>query len=233
MTYVMSDIHGMYEKYMKMMKLIGFSDNDTLYIIGDVLDRGSQPIRILQDMMQRPNVIPLMGNHELLALNVLEKCIDTITADELASYDDNELNRSFLLWQLNGCRTTISELCRLDIPERRKILGYIRSFALYKTLIVGEKKFILVHAGFENFGKDRPLGSYTADELVWCRHDPDERYFDDVNTYVVAGHTPTLKLTGKPFVLHRNGSIFIDCGACMNGGKLACVQLDDFMEYYA
>ncbi len=232
MTYAMSDIHGMYDKYMKMLALIELSDNDMLYIIGDVLDRGEHPVRILKDMMQRPNVIPIIGNHELMALNVLEKCIDSVTADGLASYDDNELNEAYLLWQLNGCRTTVSELCRLDIEEQRKILEYMRSFALYKTVTVGEKKFILVHAGFENFGKDRPLDSYTADELVWCRHEPNERYFEDKNIYVVAGHTPTLKLTGKPFVLHRSGNIFIDCGACLKGGKLACVRLDDFMEYY-
>jgi serine/threonine protein phosphatase 1 len=233
MTYVMSDIHGMYEKYMKMLALIELSDKDTLYIIGDVLDRGSQPIRILQDMMQRPNVIPIIGNHELMALNVLEKCIDSVTADGLASYDDNELNEAYLLWQLNGCRTTMENIGRLSIAERRKILEFLRSFALYKNVNVNEKKFILVHAGFENFDKDRPLDSYTADELIWCRHDPGERYFDDENIYVVAGHTPTVKLTGKPYVLHRSGNIFIDCGACMKGGKLACVRLDDFMEYYA
>ena len=40
MTYVMSDIHGEYEKYLKMLDLIGFRDEDELYVLGDVIDRG-------------------------------------------------------------------------------------------------------------------------------------------------------------------------------------------------
>lgn len=232
MTYAMSDIHGMYDKYMKMLALIELSDNDMLYIIGDVLDRGEHPVRILKDMMQRQNVIPIIGNHELLALNVLEKCIDSVTADGLASYDDNELNEAFLLWQLNGCRTTLEGLGSLNREQRRGIIRYMRSFALHKTVTVGKNTFVLVHAGFENFSKERPFDDYTPDELVWCRHIPDERYFEDENTYVVTGHTPVRKFTGKPYILHKNNNIFIDCGACLNDGKLGCIRLDDFMEYY-
>ena len=38
MQYVMSDIHGQYDKYLAMMDKIRFSDDDHLYIIGDVID---------------------------------------------------------------------------------------------------------------------------------------------------------------------------------------------------
>ena len=232
MTYVMSDIHGMYDKYMKMLALIELSDNDKLYIIGDVLDRGKHPIHILQDMMQRPNVIPIIGNHELMALNVLEKCIDSINAVGFVNIEDHELDRAYLLWQMNGCRPTLEGLGRSNKEQRREIIGYMRSFALHKTVTVGKNTFVLVHAGFENFSKERPFDDYTPDELVWCRHIPDERYFENENTYVVTGHTPVQKFTGKPYILHKNNNIFIDCGACLNGGKLGCIRLDDFMEYY-
>ena len=40
MTYVMSDIHGCYEKYRAMLENIEFAADDTLYVLGDVLDRG-------------------------------------------------------------------------------------------------------------------------------------------------------------------------------------------------
>ena len=39
MTYVMSDLHGCYDKYVQMLEKIGFGDGDTLYILGDVIDR--------------------------------------------------------------------------------------------------------------------------------------------------------------------------------------------------
>ena len=62
--YCMSDIHGEYEKYIQMLELIELSDEDTLYVLGDVIDRGPGSVDILMDMMRRPNVIPLIGNHE-------------------------------------------------------------------------------------------------------------------------------------------------------------------------
>ena len=36
MIYAMSDLHGYYDKYTKMLEKITFSDDDTLYILGDV-----------------------------------------------------------------------------------------------------------------------------------------------------------------------------------------------------
>ena len=34
MIYAMSDLHGCYEKYIKLLEKIKFSNNDTLYILG-------------------------------------------------------------------------------------------------------------------------------------------------------------------------------------------------------
>ena len=42
MHYVMSDLHGEYEKYLEMLKKIKFTDDDVLYVLGDVVDRGKQ-----------------------------------------------------------------------------------------------------------------------------------------------------------------------------------------------
>ncbi len=47
MIYVMSDIHGEYDKYIKMLELINFSDEDELYILGDIVDRGKEPVKVL------------------------------------------------------------------------------------------------------------------------------------------------------------------------------------------
>lgn len=46
-TYVISDVHGDYEGYMKILQLIQFSDKDALYVNGDVIDRGMGGVRIL------------------------------------------------------------------------------------------------------------------------------------------------------------------------------------------
>ena len=38
----MSDIHGCYDDMIKMLEQIAFSDEDTLILAGDYIDRGSQ-----------------------------------------------------------------------------------------------------------------------------------------------------------------------------------------------
>ncbi len=60
--YVVSDLHGMYGTYLDVIHSI--TDEDTLYILGDVIDVGQHGIKILQDIMKRPNVRLLLGDHE-------------------------------------------------------------------------------------------------------------------------------------------------------------------------
>ena len=71
----------MYDKYIKMLDLIELSGDDELYILGDVVDRGDKPVEVLLDMMKRPNVYPIIGNHELMALNVLDMMFNGKRAD--------------------------------------------------------------------------------------------------------------------------------------------------------
>lgn len=66
MKYVMSDIHGCYETFLKMLKRIKFSNNDILYILGDVVDRGPEPIQALQYIMNKKNIFMIKGNHEVI-----------------------------------------------------------------------------------------------------------------------------------------------------------------------
>ena len=47
MTYCMSDIHGEILKWRDMLELIQFSDEDTLYVLGDVIDLGTGVLNVL------------------------------------------------------------------------------------------------------------------------------------------------------------------------------------------
>ena len=73
MRYIIADIHGCYNEYINLLKKINFSDNDILYILGDVVDRGPEPIKILQDMMKRSNVFLIIGNHEFMMYTITQK----------------------------------------------------------------------------------------------------------------------------------------------------------------
>ena len=54
-TYVISDIHGQYDMFMEVLDKIKFKDTDTLYILGDILDRGPHPIKTIRKLMEMPN----------------------------------------------------------------------------------------------------------------------------------------------------------------------------------
>ena len=67
----MSDIHGQYDYFLDILKKINFSDEDILYVNGDVIDRGDQSIKLLQHILSKPNIVLLIGNHEHLMLQAL------------------------------------------------------------------------------------------------------------------------------------------------------------------
>ena len=55
MVYVMSDIHGSLSRFQMVLEQIGLTAGDSLYVLGDVIDRGHFGIRILQELMEMPN----------------------------------------------------------------------------------------------------------------------------------------------------------------------------------
>ena len=230
-TYVMSDLHGEYDKYCEMLKKIDLSAEDTLFILGDVVDRGPKPVDILLDMMKHPNIYPLMGNHDLLALDILKKLNTEITEDNYADHLDADTMNELLYWLRDGGQTTLTQFRQLTAEEKADVLDYMEEFSICESVEAGGKTFVMVHAGLGNFRKGKKLREYTLQELLMDRHDPEVDCFGEDDIYVVAGHTPTILLCGKPEIFHSHHNIFIDCGACM-GGRLACLCLDTMKEYY-
>lgn len=69
--YVMGDIHGEADRFHAMLKKIQFSEDDILILLGDVIDRGPDGIALLLEIMEMPNAIMLLGNHEYMMLQFL------------------------------------------------------------------------------------------------------------------------------------------------------------------
>lgn len=231
MTYVMSDIHGQYEKYCKMLEKIAFSDDDTLYILGDVLDRGDESMKILYDMSMRPNVIPLMGNHEHMAEYVLRKLNVEITEQSLETNFNVEILRAVNEWYENGGQTTSREFSRLSLDDREYLLDYLSEFAFYDEITVGDNTFVLVHGGLPDFSPEKELDDYHPVLCLYSRTDYGKTYYPD--KYLITGHTPTFlfapECDGK--IYRQNRHIAIDCGVC-HEKNLGCIRLDDFAEFY-
>ena len=222
MIYVMSDLHGEYDKFIKMLDLIKFSSEDKLYILGDVFDRGEKPLDII-DYIREPensNIEMLLGNHEYFYLNVLK--------------DGTNLE----LWLQNGGYSTLKQLNQKDENYLVELIEYLKNLPLYKVV----DDFILVHAGLripyntDNLDIDTILNNQDEDSLLWERDFVQSDKY--INNYtVICGHTPTIDkedYSDKAKIKHLKGKIMIDCGAHFKecNGRLGCLRLDDLKEFY-
>lgn len=232
-TYVISDIHGEYEMFMELLEKIGLEEWDTLYILGDILDRGPHPIKVLLKLMEMPNVCCLVGNHELMAIECLEFLCEEITEDSIGKMDSKMLD-NLLTWQGNGSATTMAEFRRLDAKMKQEAIAFLKESLIYEELFVNGKAYLLVHAGLGNYSPEKDIEDYSLKELVWDRADYETQYFEDA--YVVTGHTPTQLIEGhdRPgYIYRKNNHIAIDCGAHFSGGRLAAICLDTGEEFYS
>lgn len=231
--YVMADIHGQYDMFIELLEKIGLTDTDTLYVLGDILDRGPNPIKVMQKLMDMPNAVCIVGNHELMALECLQFLMKEITDSSIGKLDEKMMS-NIVTWQYNGSSTTLDEFRRLDTGSKWDIIDFIRDFSIYEEVSAGGRNYLLVHAGLGNYSPDKDVEDYSLYDLVWTRADYDRQYFDDI--YVITGHTPTQTIEGNPkpgFIYRRNNHIAIDCGACFPGGRLAAICLDTDKEYYS
>jgi calcineurin-like phosphoesterase len=231
-TYVTSDIHGEYDLFIRLLEKIQLKDDDTLYVLGDVVDRGPHPIKTLLKLMEMPNVLCLVGNHELMAIECLEFLMQEITDTALESLDEKMLD-NLVTWQYSGSRTTIEEFRQLNRTTQAEIIEYIKDFLIYEELKVSDKDYLLVHGGLGNFYPGKDIEEYSLKELVWDRAEYDITYFGE--KYVITGHTPTQDIPGNPnpgYIFKGNNHIALDCGCNRPDGRLAAICLDTMGEYY-
>lgn len=214
MIYCMSDIHGEVDRFNEMLKLINFSDADTLYIIGDVADRYPGGVELWKKIMQTSNMVMIKGNHE-------DMCIKTLGA----RYEYGARS----LWRENGGSSTYREMMYITAPDQRnKIVRWLEQLPTYLDIVVGNRKFRLVHG----------WPGETEEEFLWGRPMDFSPMWLPEDMTAIIGHTPTCYLAGdagEPFrIYHGERFIDIDCG-CGNETqkrRLACLRLDDMKEFY-
>lgn len=236
MTYTVSDIHGCYDKYRKLLKEINFSSDDILYVLGDSIDRGPDGFQVLLDMAQRPNVVSLLGNHEAMAIDAIPCALQAIQKGKNVDLDETDAE-TVDLWFSNGGEVSLADFLYLDAKQAQMAWEYLLAMPLYKEIKVGEREFVLLHGGLGNFSLSRPLEDYKSNEILWCRPKAETVYYPD--KLLVLGHTPTQLLYGEERenalgaeFFRTNSFIDIDCGCVFQGGKLGCLCLDTMEEVY-
>ena len=77
-TYAIGDIQGCYDELQALLALINYKpEQDQLWLAGDLVNRGPKSLEVLRFASQTPNIICVLGNHDLhllaLAHNLLAK----------------------------------------------------------------------------------------------------------------------------------------------------------------
>mgnify|MGYP000828577609 FL=1 len=206
--YVTSDAHGHVRALDEALSKISLTSDDTLYVLGDMIDRGPDPVGVIKLVRSLPNAHVLKGNHEQIMLDAI------IGQDPL----DAET------WDINGGWTTREQLNDMEFEAYEELVRWMAALPLYAVVETEERPYLLVHAGIEMkaarafllehgvdcadgvgaVGADRELlqqmlAVQSSDDLLWIRHG-----YWDVPTgllstegkgpVVVSGHTPTVSL---------------------------------------
>lgn len=217
MKYVMSDIHGMYDKYIEMLNKISFSESDKLYILGDIIDRGKDPIKIYKHIIENNNIILLKGNHELM----------------FQEFYEGFENFNYSNWKYNGGSSTKKSLYKEGITYN-EFYSFVKRLPFIKVV----NNFILTHASTlvleKRYTDMLSLEAFIeGQEEEFCLWDRSSIGGDTFKDYIhIYGHTPVQMINGSNNILKIENSIYIDCGACFKDGRLACLRLDDMEEFY-
>lgn len=230
-TYVCSDLHGEYPAY---QAIIGqLKEKDKLYILGDVIDRGPDGIKILQDIMKRKEkgqVEFLIGNHELMMVQAL------ILGDK--TQEKNWTSKE------NSGEVTKKAFEKLSPADQKSIKEFLLDSYVYKNIDVDSQKVHFVHAKAvqdEKNNSNKTVREMLAEgkeklmeTAVWSRgvnslmsSEPHPESAKK-GTFTVIGHSPT----DNNLIKYKNGYLNIDCGAG-NGAIASLVNLTKgFVRYF-
>lgn len=232
--FVTSDLHGLPLADLKrLLNMVNFNDDDWLFILGDVIDRQNDGgIEILKWLLEQPNAQLILGNHEAMLLSC-DFVFEEITDESIGNFTKEKMELLMNYAQNGGDVTlkTLRSLMQTEPDTLTDILDYLRDAPVYETVSVGNKDFLLVHSGLDNFDKNKKLADYTVDELIWAWPEITDEYFDDIIT--VFGHTPTMSYdhANKGKILKTKTWIDIDVGVPY-GNSPVLLRLYDLKEFY-
>lgn len=225
MIYVASDIHGCFDKYRALLNRLKLKDDDMLYILGDLVDRGDGGIKIILDLISEKNIVCLRGNHDHEAYLLLKSF-----AARHGEHTVDSLTEAFQLWLSDGGETTFRSFLEIDDVQKKKVLTFLGSLPFRRELEINGKKYHLSHTVPE---KEKMLRSDRCRITDFIIGEPDYEkvYFKD--TVLVTGHTPTgfIDPDYKGRIWKGNNHIATDCGAVF-GNPLGCICLDTMEEIY-
>ena len=221
--YVLSDPHGEYGLFCKLLEKIKFSDRDEMIVCGDMLDKGSEPVRLAKFVFSMPNIRCIMGNHEYQFLKFYWSLMQNSPED----FDE-------VLAKLQAYHQRDGHLLDWETVDK------LESLPPY----LEERGFICVHAGIPLTAQRRfpPLSAVSVEQLIYDRNFKEPSVLPQGEPCVFFGHTPTNYVGNRsdiitypkvdaPKKVSDYCKIHLDTGACMTG-IMGCFCMDTLQSVY-
>ena len=218
--FVMSDIHGQYDLFLKMLGKIKLKREDLLVIIGDICDRGKKSYEIYMKCIKMRklgyNLKFILGNHEDMLLEDLENDYPIRYETEYSVFRNSKYfeNKDMKDWHEENF-----------LEEIEWLVKWLKKC----PLIISGNENIFVHAGLdlkkvlEKQEKETVL--WTRDEF-WIMENVELEEYRDKNIYF--GHTPNINGRISKKTDRIKG---IDCGAFFTH-FLGCIEVKSQEEIY-
>lgn len=217
--FVIGDIHGRYNEFISLLKLVNFNySQDMLFSVGDLVDRGPDSKLVVEEFLKIKNKVVIQGNHDEWLLN----------------YCEGKIGFSNMFdWVSNGGGSTLDSYSSKnpsDMPITH--VHFLRGLKKFHI----EDNLLFVHAGLN---ENIPIESQNKETLLWDRNfvlyncnNPDSHYWES-NPYskfdnIFIGHTPVQYINDKltePIKIYNNIWI-MDTGAGYRGGYLSIMDID-------
>ena len=223
MRYVMSDIHGHLELFVSLMEKIRFSRSDSLYICGDMIEKGPDSVKLLKVLSSFPNIHCIRGNHEEAFL------------DYYYSLMRQSEDYGYVLSRLREYLQGDGEMLDFELVDWLDALPYY----------IEEKDFICVHAGvtLDENGRVAPLSDIPKGELLHSRQFKRPEVLPKDSKCVFYGHTSSMSVYGDTKIreYRRNSfaeksikdyvKVHLDLGT-FTSGALGCFCIDTCESFY-
>jgi serine/threonine protein phosphatase 1 len=197
--FAIGDIHGCAKALRTLVEHIDPQPDDELIFLGDYIDRGPDSRNVIDQILElefRCRVVPLVGNHELAMLAIIQHGV-------------NEK-----VWLTNGGRATLTSYGGSLTKLPQSHLDFFRRLSRFHEM----SDSICVHAGYE---AELPM-EQQADATMFWNHLPLDWPAPHVSgKRMVFGHTP--QASGR--ILDAGHFVCIDT-YCFGGGYLTALELD-------
>lgn len=220
---VTSDIHGHLSYFKKILEKASFCDDDILFIVGDMIEKGPESLKTLRYIMElckQGNVIPLIGNVDAYRL----KLIYELSEENVCGFYNYVLNlrqwtgTSFYEELAAECGYTINSSEDILSSKKAVITHFEDEFKFLANLptVIETQNYIFVHGGLRDKKISDNVDKNVFELTKFDAFAENTRY--NFDKYLIVGHWPVV-LYGADIpqmnpIIDRNKRIISIDGGC-------------------